>query len=75
MVPPHFHIVLQLIPLKFIAFISMVVVEPQGIQVLIPIIINQIVESPWYQSPIHSHGPTCLSISSIDDTMDGNPKV
>ncbi len=53
----------------------MVVVEPQGIQVLIPIIINQIVESPWDQSPIHSHGPTCLSISSIDDTMDGNPKV
>ncbi len=53
----------------------MVVVEPHGSQVLIPIVIDQIVESPWDESPIHSHGPTILSISSIDDTMDGNPKV
>jgi hypothetical protein len=45
----------------------MVVVEPHGSQVLIPIVIDQIVECPWDQSPIHSHGPTSLSISSIDD--------
>jgi hypothetical protein len=41
----------------------------------IPRVINQIVECPWDQSPIHSHGPTSLSISSIDDTTDGNPRV
>ncbi len=48
----------------------MVVAEPHGSQVLIPIVIDQIVESPWDQSPIHSRGATSLSISSINDTMD-----
>ncbi len=60
---------------KIITFSSMVVVAPHGSQVLIPIVIDWIVECPWDQSPIHSHGPTSLSISSIDDTMDGNPRV